>query len=104
MTTNNGCQESGTGVECLRGHIFVRFVPSWPPYYKECRKAGKRHFVVSCIPGFIISYYMEVIAKVCNLPFDKLRMNGLRLKSLNFSVRGELVEPQKNTFAIGSMD
>jgi hypothetical protein len=24
------------------------------------------------------------------------------LKSLTFSVRGELVEPQKNTFAIGS--
>jgi hypothetical protein len=30
-------------------------------------------------------------------------VNGLRLKSLNFSVRGELVEPQKNTFAIGSI-
>ena len=44
----------------------------------------------------------EVIAKVRNLPFDKLRVNGLRLKSLTFSVRGELVEPQKNTFAIGS--
>jgi hypothetical protein len=29
-------------------------------------------------------------------------VNGLRLKSLTFSVRGELVEPQKNTFAIGS--
>jgi len=46
---------------------------------------------------------MEVIAKVRNLPFDKLRVNGLRLKSFTFSVRGELVEPQKNTFAIGSM-
>ena len=45
----------------------------------------------------------EVIAKVRNLPFDKLRVNGLRLKSLTFSVRGELVEPQKNTFAIGSI-
>ena len=55
----------------------------------------------------------EVIAKVRNLPFDRstvrqahgsrLRVNGLRLKSLNFSVRGELVEPQKNTFAIGSV-
>ena len=44
----------------------------------------------------------EVIAKVRNLPFDKLRVNGLRLKSFTFSVRGELVEPQKNTFAIGS--
>jgi len=44
----------------------------------------------------------EVIAKVRNLPFDKLRVNGLRLKSLTFSVCGELVEPQKNTFAIGS--
>ena len=41
--------------------------------------------------------YEEVIAKVRNLPFDKLRVNGLRLKSLTFSVRGELVEPQKNT-------
>jgi hypothetical protein len=49
---------------------------------------------------FVLSY--EVIAKVRNLPFDKLRVNGLRLKSLTFSVRGELVEPQKNTFAIGS--
>jgi hypothetical protein len=46
---------------------------------------------------------LEVIAKVRNLPFDKLRVNGLRLKSLTFSVRGELVEPQKNTFAIGSL-
>ena len=45
---------------------------------------------------------IEVIAKVRNLPFDKLRVNGLRLKSFTFSVRGELVEPQKNTFAIGS--
>ena len=45
---------------------------------------------------------MEVIAKVRNLPFDKLRVNRLRLKSFTFSVRGELVEPQKNTFAIGS--
>ena len=45
---------------------------------------------------------VEVIAKVRNLPFDKLRVNGLRLKSLTFSIRGELVEPQKNTFAIGS--
>jgi hypothetical protein len=47
---------------------------------------------------------IEVIAKVRNLPFDKLRVNGLRLKSLTFSVRGELVEPQKNTFAIGSIN
>jgi hypothetical protein len=30
-------------------------------------------------------------------------VNELRLKSLTFSVRGELVEPQKNTFAIGSI-
>jgi len=29
-------------------------------------------------------------------------VNGLKLKSFTFSVRGELVEPQKNTFAIGS--
>jgi len=35
---------------------------------------------------------------------SRLRVNGLRLKSLNFSVRGELVEPQKNIFAIGSGD
>jgi hypothetical protein len=26
------------------------------------------------------------------------------VKPLTFSVRGELVEPQKNTFAIGSLD
>jgi hypothetical protein len=26
-------------------------------------------------------------------------VNGLRLKLFSFSVRGELVEPQKNTFA-----
>ena len=45
---------------------------------------------------------IKVIAKVRNLPFDKLRVNGLRLKSFTFSVRCELVEPQKNTFAIGS--
>jgi len=50
-----------------------------------------------------ITLNIEVIAKVRNLPFDKLRVNGLRLKSLTFSVRGELVEPQKNTFAIGSI-
>jgi hypothetical protein len=31
-------------------------------------------------------------------------VNGLRLKSFTFSVRGELVEPQKNTFAIGSVE
>ena len=47
---------------------------------------------------------VEVIAKVRNLPFDKLRVNRLRLKSFTFSVRGELVEPQKNTFAIGSSE
>jgi len=29
-------------------------------------------------------------------------VNGLRLKLFGFSVRGELVEPQKNTFARGS--
>ena len=44
----------------------------------------------------------ELLAKVRNLPFDKLRVNGLRLKLFSFSVRGELVEPQKNTFARGS--
>jgi hypothetical protein len=52
--------------------------------------------------GVIPFLLSEVIAKVRNLPFDKLRVNGLRLKSFTFSVRGELVEPQKNTFAIGS--
>jgi hypothetical protein len=51
---------------------------------------------------FLKFFPLEVIAKVRNLPFDKLRVNGLRLKSFTFSVRGELVEPQKNTFAIGS--
>ena len=29
-------------------------------------------------------------------------MNGLRMKLFSFSVRGDLVEPQKNTFARGS--
>ena len=53
--------------------------------------------------GGILLINVEVIAKVRNLPFDKLRVNGLRLKSFTFSVRGELVEPQKNTFAIGSV-
>jgi len=52
---------------------------------------------------FPIFKIVEVIAKVRNLPFDKLRVNGLRLKSFTFSVRGELVEPQKDTFAIGSV-
>jgi len=44
----------------------------------------------------------ELLAKVHNFPFDRLRVNGLRLKLFSFSVRGELVEPQKNTFARGS--
>jgi hypothetical protein len=42
---------------------------------------------------------LELLAKVRNLPFDRLRVNGLRFKLFSFSVRGELVEPQKNTFA-----
>src|SRR4030042_1489924 len=46
---------------------------------------------------------MELLAKVRNLPFDRLRVNGLRLKLFSFSVRGELVEPQKNTFARASV-
>jgi len=37
----------------------------------------------------------ELLAKVRNLPFDRLRVNGLRLKLFSFSVRGELVEAQK---------
>ena len=50
----------------------------------------------------------ELFAKVRNLPFDRstgsrLRVNGLRLKLFSLSVRGELVEPQKNTFARGSI-
>ena len=49
------------------------------------------------------SYTIELLAKVRNLPFDKLRVNGLRLKLFSFSVRGELVEPQKNTFARASI-
>jgi hypothetical protein len=40
----------------------------------------------------------ELLAKVRNLPFDRLRVNGLRLKLFSFSVRGELVEPQKKYF------
>jgi hypothetical protein len=46
----------------------------------------------------------ELLVKVRNLPFDRLRVNGLRLKLFNFSVRGELVEPQKNTFARASKE
>jgi hypothetical protein len=38
---------------------------------------------------------IELLAKVRNLPFDRLRVNGLRLKLFSFSVRGELGEPQK---------
>jgi hypothetical protein len=49
-----------------------------------------------------ISLLSELLAKVRNLPFDRLRVNGLRLKLFSFSVRGELVEPQKNTFARAS--
>jgi len=33
--------------------------------------------------------YRELLAKVRNLPFDRLRVNGLRLKLFSFSVRGE---------------
>jgi hypothetical protein len=46
---------------------------------------------------------LELLAKVRNLPFDRLRVNGLRLKLFSFSVRGELAEPQKNTFARASL-
>jgi hypothetical protein len=42
---------------------------------------------------------LELLAKVRNLPFDRLRVNGLRLKLFSSSVRGELGEPQQNTFA-----
>jgi hypothetical protein len=45
------------------------------------------------------AFSIELLTKVRNLPFDRLRVNGLRLKLFSFSVRGELVEPQKNTFA-----
>jgi len=47
--------------------------------------------------GNVQAYFLsfELLAKVRNLPFDRLRVNGLRLKLFNFSVRGELVEPQK---------
>jgi len=38
---------------------------------------------------------IELLAKVRNFPFDRLRVNGLRLKLFSFSVRGELGEPQK---------
>ena len=55
-----------------------------------------RHFKINLI---VLS---ELLAKVHNFPFDRLRVNGLRLKLFSFSVRGELVEPQKNTFARGS--
>ena len=66
--------------------------------------------------------YYELLAKVGNLPFDRLRVNGLRLKLFSFSVRGEpfdspfalrfskgerfaqdkLCRTTKNTFARGS--
>jgi hypothetical protein len=67
-------------------------------------KASLKNFLIFLPnnPSLLYCYQSEVIAKVRNLPFDKLRVNGLRLKSFTFSVRGELVEPQKNTFAIGS--
>jgi len=75
-------------------------------------------------PSHGIDNTPEPLAKVRNLPFDRLRVNGLRLKLFSFSVRGEpfdspfalrfskgerfaqdkLVEPQKNTFARGSTD
>jgi hypothetical protein len=51
----------------------------------------------------ILNFFsIALLAKVRNLPFDRLRVNGLRLKLFSFSVRGELVEPQKNTFARAS--
>ena len=66
--------------------------------------------------------YYKLLAKVRNLPFDRLRVNGLRLKLFSFSVRGEpfdspfalrfskgerfaqdkLCRTTKNTFARGS--
>ena len=55
------------------------------------------------ITKFVNSESLELLAKVRNLPFDRLRVNGLMLKLFSFSVRGELVEPQKNTFARGSL-
>ena len=48
--------------------------------------------------GDSLNLLRELLAKVRNLPFDRLRVNGLRLKLFSFSVRGELFEP-KNTFA-----
>jgi len=39
----------------------------------------------------------EALAKVRNLPFDMLRVNGLRLKLFSFSVRGE---PFDSPFAL----
>jgi hypothetical protein len=51
-----------------------------------------------------IGEIFDLLAKIRNLPFDMLRVNGLRLKLFSFSVRGELVEPQKNTFARASFE
>ena len=59
--------------------------------------------IVSSLDGFDINIKVELLAKVRNLPFDRLRVNGLRFKLFSFSVRGELVEPQKNTFARASV-
>jgi hypothetical protein len=60
------------------------------------------HFQTISTRKYISLLTHEAPAKVCNLSFDRLRVNGVRLKLFSFSVRGELVEPQKNTFARGS--
>ena len=58
-------------------------------------KILSREILPSSSLGAIKVLNLELLAKVRNLPFDRLRVNGLRLKLFSFSVRGELVEPQK---------
>jgi len=60
-------------------------------------------FILTLFKQATLFLTMELLAKVRNLPFDRLRVNELRVKLFSFSVRGELVEPQKNTFARASM-
>jgi hypothetical protein len=81
---------------CHRGHRDYRGLNTFP------NEENKRKNELNLIPAMRYCLSPELLAKVRNLPFDRLRMNGLRLKLFSFSVRGELVEPQKNTFARGS--
>ena len=82
---------SGTREDrALAGLSFLLMVAKWGSFAihsREYRWIVKWNLVDYCS-------YQELLAKVRNLPFDRLRVNGLRLKLFSFSVRGELVEPQ----------